>query len=198
MIPAALGFRAHSGWIALVAVKLEDRFPIPLFRERPRLVRTFSYEFRQPYHSAEKKPLGEAHEFVAQVRAEAEVLAVQAIQTAQSALQARGYDLRRCGVLAASARSLPELSRILASHALIHTADGELFREALLHGCRQQGLETLIVKEKDLLNRAGQVLNVPAAELAARLTAVGRALGSPWTQDEKFATLVACLALGIS
>ncbi len=197
MIPAALGFRVHSGWAAQVAVTLQDRFPIPLLRDRPHLVRTFTYGFRQPYHTAEKKPFGEAHKFIAQVRSEAEALAVQAIQAAQSDLQARGYEVRQCGLLASSARPLPELSRILASHALIHTADGELFREALLHGCRQQGLEALIVKEKDLLDRAAQVLELSAADLTARLTAVARALGSPWTQDEKFATLVACLALGI-
>jgi hypothetical protein len=55
MKPAALGFRVHSGWTALVAVALEDRFPIPLLRERSHLVKTFTYEFRQPYHTAEKK-----------------------------------------------------------------------------------------------------------------------------------------------
>ena len=195
MKPAALGFRVHSGWTALVAVSLQDRFPLPLFRERPNLVRTFTYEFRQPYHTAEKKPPGEGQEFINLVRSEAEALALLAIESARSGLQRQGYELRCCGLLAASARPLPELARILASHALIHTADGELFREALLHGCKEHGLETLIVKENELLARAGHALQLSAPDLTARLSALGRTLGSPWTQDEKFATLVACLAL---
>lgn len=193
--PAALGFRVHSGWTALVAVSLQDRFPLPLLRERPRLVRTFTYEFRQPYHTAQKKPLNETRDFISQVRTEAETLAGVAIHAAQLELQARGYAVECCGLLAASARALPELSRILASHALIHTADGELFRQALLHACKEHRLETLLVKENELLGRAGQALQLSATDLAALLSALGRTLGSPWTQDEKFASLAACLAL---
>jgi hypothetical protein len=51
---AALGFRAHSGWTALVAISLEEDFPLVILRERPHLVKTFTYEFRQPYHTAEQ------------------------------------------------------------------------------------------------------------------------------------------------
>jgi hypothetical protein len=54
---AALGFRAHSGWTALVAISLEEDFPIVILRERPHLVQTFTFEFRQPYHTAKKKDL---------------------------------------------------------------------------------------------------------------------------------------------
>ena len=182
----------------MVAVALEEGFPAPLLRDRPHLVRTFTFEFRQPYHTAEKKPFDQAREFIDRMRAEAEALATAAIQSAQSNLQARGYALHRCGLLTASAKPLPELNRILASHPLIHTADGELFRDALRHACEQQRLRILTVKEKELLERAGQALHLSTNELSTSLTAVGRTHGSPWTQDEKFATLVAGLALAMS
>jgi hypothetical protein len=195
MKPAALGFRVHSGWTALVAVSLEEGFPIALLRDRPHLVRTFTFEFRQPYHTAEKRPFEQARDFIAQMRTEAQALAAQVIQSARSDLRTQGYELQRCGLLTASAKPLPGLDRILASHALIHTADGELFREALLHACRQHALETVTVKEKELLERAGQALQLSANEIAARLASLGRTHGSPWTQDEKFATLAACLSL---
>jgi len=195
MKPATLGFRVHSGWTALVAVRLEEGFPVPLLRERPHLVREFTFEFRQPYHTAEKKPFEEAGRFIAGVRAEAEALAAAAVRAAQSHLHERGFELRCGGLLASSARPLPELARILASHALIHTADGELFRAALLHACHHNGVKTITVTEKELLERAGRALHLSASEIAARLAALGRAQGSPWTQDEKFATLAACLSL---
>jgi hypothetical protein len=179
----------------MVAVALEERFPILLLRERPHLVKTFTFEFRQPYHTAEKKPLDEARNFIGRTRAEAGAMADSAIQSARESLRTRGYELQRSGLLASSARPLPELPRILASHALIHTADGELFREALLEACQRCALPTLTIKESELLERACQAMHLSAEKLAERLAEVGRAQGPPWTKDEKFATLAAGLSL---
>src|SRR6266568_3335884 len=145
---ATLGFRVHSGWTALVAVCLEKGAPVVLARERVHLVETFTYEFRQPYHTAEKLLLGQARDFIERVRDEARRLAHRAIHGLQSDLQKQGIALKSCGLLLASGRPLPELEKILGSHALMR-----------------------------------------------RVTELGRPLGSPWSQDEKFATLAAWLAL---
>ena len=192
---AALGFRVHSGWAAAVVLSVEKRAPIVLVRQRVLLVETFTYEFRQPYHTAEKMPFEKAGKFVARVRAEARQLACQAIHGLHSDLEKQGYQLTRCGLLLASGRPLPELSKILASHALIHTADGELFREAIVHGCDRCGLKMESIKEKELLERARKALHVKPAELMRRVTDLGNPLGAPWSQDEKFAALAAWLAL---
>jgi len=64
---AAVGFRVHSGWTALVAVCLEKGAPVILARQRVHLVETFTYEFRQPYHTAEKMLLGQAREFISRI-----------------------------------------------------------------------------------------------------------------------------------
>src|SRR5713226_2896234 len=191
---AALGFRVHSGWSALVAMSFEKGEPVVLARERVHLVETFSYEFRQPYHTAEKMQSGQACEFIERVRDEARRLAYGAICDLQSDLQKQGLKLTRCGLLLASGRPLPGLDKILASHALIHTADGELFREALLHATARCGLHDYRIKEKELLDRAGQVLCLKSTGLMGRVTELGRPFGSPWSQDEKFATLAAWLA----
>src|SRR6202012_3150023 len=151
---AALGFRVHSGWTALVGLSLEDGLPCALLRERPHLVKTFTYEFRQPYHTAEKRTPAEARDVIAHAQADARHLAHQAIHSAQINLQNQGYELRCCALLLASGKPLPALPRILASHPLIHTADGELFREALLHASRRCGVETFTMKESELLEKA--------------------------------------------
>jgi len=192
---AALGFRAHSGWTALVAIALEDGSPHVLLRERPNLVKTFTFEFRKPYHTAEKGSSANAQEFISRVRTEARNLAWQAIRSVQSSLQHKGYELKRCGLLLASGRPLPELPRILASHALIHTADGELFREALLHASARCGIEAFPAKERGLLETASQTLQLKADALNRRLVELGTGIGSPWTKDEKLAALVAWLSL---
>ena len=79
MKQATVGFRAHSGWAAMVAVSVEKGAPTVLARERIELVETFTYRFRQPYHTAEKLPLGEARKFVALVEVEAARLAHRAL-----------------------------------------------------------------------------------------------------------------------
>jgi hypothetical protein len=192
---AALGFRVHSGWTALVAATLEKDTPVMLARQRVQLVETFTYEFRQPYHTAEKMPFEEAGKFIAGVQTEARQLAYQAIHGLQSDLEKQGYKLTRCSLLLASGKPLPELSKILASHALIHTADGELFREAIVHGCDRCGVKLDSIKERELLDLAGKSFRLKPAELLRRVTELGKPFGSPWSQDEKFATLGAWLAL---
>jgi hypothetical protein len=179
----------------MVAVCVEKSSPRVLARERVHLVETFTYRFRQPYHTAEKMPLSEACEFVAQVKAEAERLAHRAIHALQSDLQKQEFQLRRCALLLASGKPLPSFNHILASHALIHTADGELFREALSRASACCGLEIVGIKEKELLECARQTLRAQPVVLLRRVTELGKPFGSPWSQDEKFATLAAWLAL---
>lgn len=192
---AALGFRVHSGWTALVAVSLEDGSPRALLRERPHLVKTFTYEFRQPYHTAEKRPPAEARDVIANAQADARRLAHQAIHSAKANLQDQGYELKYCALLLASAKPLPALPQILASHPLIHTADGELFREALLYASRRCGIETFTTKENELLAKAMLTLHLQPDALGRQLSDLGRVFGSPWSQDEKFSALVAWLSL---
>jgi hypothetical protein len=195
MKQVALGFRAHSGWTALVAIALDEGSPLVLLRERPHLVQAFTYEYRQPYHTAQKRSSAEALDFVSRVRSEARILAWNAISSVQSSLGHQGYELKRCGLLLASGKPLPDLPQILASHALIHTADGELFREAVLHASERCGLEIFTAKESDLFERASRALRLKVDELGHRLVDLGASVGSPWAQDEKLAALVAWLSL---
>ena len=192
---AALGFRVHSGWTALVAVSLDGHSPRVLWRQRPHLVKTFTYEFRQPYHTAEKRAPAEAHTFISQMQAEAGRLACQSIEFVQTGLRKQGYELKDCGLLLASGRPLPDLTHILASHALIHTADGQLFRQALIDACQRCGCAVFSVRESELLEMASRALDRQRDQLLRRLADLGSSVGPPWAQDEKFAALVAWLSL---
>jgi hypothetical protein len=193
--PAALGFRAHSGWTAFVALALDQDEPRVLSRGRPELVRTFTYEFRQPYHTAEKMSIEKARAFVSRVDAEAKHLAQQAIRSIHTDLKKQGYELTHFALIVASAKPLPNFDKILSSHALIHTADGELFREALTHASAQYRLTEFKFKERELVDSACETFGLTAKNLTGRLTALGRQVGPPWSQDEKFAALAAWLAL---
>jgi len=196
MKKAAVGFRVHSGWTALVAVSLEKAVPTVLSRQRLQLVETFSYKFRQPFHTAETMRFEGARKFISGVRTEAEHIAYRSLRTVQLDLKKLGYHLDRVGLLLASGKPLPELEKILQSHALIHTADGELFRQALRHASTRCGLQVICTKERALLEQCVEAFSLKPSELLQRVTELGRSFGSPWSQDEKFATLAAWLVFG--
>ena len=195
MKQAAVGFRVHSGWSALVTVSLENNVPRVLSRERVHLVETFIYKFRQPYHTADRMPLEKARVFVDESLAEATRLACSALHSTQKELGKQGYELARGALLLASGRALPSLESILLSHALIHTADGEHFREALRHACAECGMKIASFRERELLERGVKTLRTKREKLLRRLTELGADVGSPWTQDEKYAALAAWLVL---
>ena len=195
MKQAAVGFRVHSGWSALVTTSLENGAPTVVSRERVHLVETFSYRFRQPYHTAGRMPLEKAREFVAGSLSEAKRLATCALRATQTSLGKQGYEVAGCALLLASGKTLPGLESILLSHALIHTADGELFRDALRCSSADCGLEITCIKERELLDRGVKTFRTRRDKLLRRLTELGTAIGSPWTQDEKYAALAAWLVL---
>jgi hypothetical protein len=195
MQATAVGFRAHSGWTALVALSLTKGSPTVLDRRRIELVKTFTYTYRQPYHTAKGMSLKEAENFIACCQDEARGLASSAIRTLQKELDRVDCKLVRCGLLLASGRPLPGLEQILASHALIHTADGELFRNAIVHASKRCRIHVQAVKERELLDRASKSLGMRPDALKNRIAELGRSFGPPWGQDEKFSALAAWLAL---
>jgi hypothetical protein len=111
------------------------------------------------------------------------------------ALANQGYQVAAAGLLLAAGRSLPDLPTVLTSHALIHTAEGEMFRDVLVRASEACALPVTGVRERDLLARAAEATGLPAPDLQRRVGEMGRALGPPWRQDEKLATLVAWLVL---
>jgi len=189
---AALGFRTHSGWAALVAVAGPAAEPAAVLRRRVELSGLLP---RQPFHAAEGLDFAAAEDLVRRAGDEAAALAERAVQDALSELRARGHAPAAVGLLLAAGRPLPGLREILASHALIHAAEGELFRDVIRRASRGCGLALVEAGERELEERASRSLRRSPAQIQGRLAEWGKALGSPWTQDEKRAALVAWVAL---
>ena len=53
------------------------------------------------------------------------------------------------------------------------------------------------VKEKELFERGAAQLRTKVTELERRVQEMGKSVGPPWTQDQKYAALVAWMALGM-
>ena len=187
---AAIGFRVHSGWAAAVTVAGAFHSPEIVDRRRVELADTNIPGSKQPYHAAAGLSLPKAKAILGRCQEATWSLARRALEEIGGA-----HPVTACGMLLAAGRPLPDLESILTSHALIHTAEGEFFRRAIAEASRQRKLPLRGVKEKELFEVCSRELNLPAAALQQRLAAWGRALGPPWTQDEKYASLAAWLAL---
>jgi hypothetical protein len=192
---AAIGFRVHSGWTAAVILCGPVDAPVVVDRRKMQLVETFSYTFRQPYHTAEQMPQQDGVKFIRSVQSDAKRLAVSALKALHKDLAGGDFKISCAALLLASGRPLPILEKILASHALIHTADGELFREGIRAACKQCELPLQAIREKELFAIATKALGIQTPVLTRRIVEFGKSLGPPWGQDEKFASLAAWVSL---
>jgi hypothetical protein len=190
--PAALGFRAHTGWAALIAVGGPASAPGFLLRRRIVLCAGKLPEAAEVYHHAAEVPLAKAEELVRRAAAAARERARAGIASATAELAAAGYQVVAAGLVTASGRPLPELATIVRSHPMIHTAEGALYRQALAEACRVPVTE---VPQKTLSAQAAARLRLAGAALDAQLAEAGRSAGRPWGKDEKESMLVAWLAL---
>ena len=110
-------------------------------------------------------------------------------------LSGEGRKPSRCGLLLAAGRALPELRATLASHALIHVGDGQHFRNALAAAAEDCGLEVERVRERDVVAALASRLGWTSDAILELLAGQRKALGPPWAQDQKLATLAAWHAL---
>ncbi len=191
--PASLGFECHSGWAALVAVGSSRREPAVVLRERVVLVvaEPGDGEAKQPFHAAQAMPFPRARAFLEAAADDVGRRARSEIDRLLAALSARGFEPVSCAILATSNRELPDLEAILASHALIHAAEGDFFRDAIAKAAKASGLAVTRIRRKELADHASQAIGLPAAELERRVALFRKSVGAPWGSDQKLAALAA-------
>jgi hypothetical protein len=187
LTPAAIGFRVHSGWAVAVAVSGSPLSPVVLDRRRIEIADRSIRGSVQPYHAAKELGMPKAESFLKRCSESSQGLAQKAIHDLRGRHQVIG-----CGILLSSGRLPVTLEETLASHAAIHTAEGEFFREVIRRACDECGLSCMGIREKELLALAAPKFG---ADVQLRLNEVGKTLGPPWRQDEKYAALVAWLIL---
>lgn len=174
----AVGFRVHSGWAAAVVVAGSIDEPVVLDRRRIVIADRAIPGSKQPFHASEDLPIEKAEQLIGKCRARSIELATEALRGLLSI-----GELRAAAVLFASGRELPDLAATLRSHALIHTAEGEFFREVVMKASEACGLPVTRIREREL------------RDLQPKIAELRKSLGAPWTEDEKLASLGAWKAL---
>jgi len=192
---AVLGIAPHSGWAAAVLIAGPPAAPRVVLRERLELADRELAGSRQPYHEIEGLPLAQAERRLAALLASAVRLAGGALERLIERARTAGVVPRAAGILDSSGQGGAPLATILASHALIHTADGNHFRDALTRACEALGLSVARVAQRELEALATAALGKSPEQLAASVKELGRGMGSPWGADQKSAALLAWLLL---
>jgi len=149
----------------------------------------------QPYHFAKNLNIPEAEEYLKSCLTASKQAALEALHGLVGELHDRHYRIVGSAILLASAHGLRPLATILASHALIHAAEGEFFREAFSKACEEMELPITGFREHDLDEDMQKVFGAEAVQIREQISALGRSLGPPWTSDQKMAALAALLVL---
>lgn len=190
---AAIGFRAHTGWAAAVTLGSTPASPEVIDRRRVNLLEPdVPWE---AYHAAGRMAPDEAEELIVRAAASAARMATQALRELITEVRTAGQEIVASGVVLSGARPLLTVAEALSSHVSKHSAEGQLYRQALLDASRACGLRVIALAERELFDAAAAQLVQSVYEVRRRINELGRELGPPWAQDQKNAALIAWLAL---
>jgi hypothetical protein len=193
---AAVGFRVHTGWASLIAVAGAALCPTVVDRRRLEMIAGNDPEAPPyVYHAAAKLPLAAAERFVREHTQAARESARAAVADAVTALREHGYEVIVAGVIVGNRPFLaPPLASIVKAHSLIHAAEGELFRQAIVEATEACRLSVTCIPAQQLYARSAADLKLSSEALLELLATVGRAAGKPWAHDQKESLLAALVA----
>jgi hypothetical protein len=192
---AALGFQTHSGWACAILAAGKGSDIEIVHRCRVILYDPMIDGAKQPFHTAEPMPIADAENYISRCRNATDQRAREAMTALQKISEDHGMSLSGACVIAASGRELPGLQAILASHALIHAAEGEFYRNTLLSAAKSLKINAQRLNRREAAMWVASRLDWSEELLVKKLGAIGRKIGRPWTLDEKLATMAAWLML---
>jgi len=174
----AAGFKAHSGWAALVVIGSSSDGFVVIDRRRIELVdETWA---KQPYHAAEDLPAAEARRLVQRGIDAAHRIAKREMRAFVK--RSAGHEIAGCAVLIGTPMPDWTIDQILSVHVRMHKAEGVLFPSALIAAAEACGLNVVAIPEKGL-------------PLDDKLTTLGKSVGPPWGKDQKTAAMTAMIVL---
>lgn len=193
----ALGVARHNGWAWFVTVAGSgEDFEVV---DRRRVMLIDADQPRQPYHhEALRVSPREAERLLGAVRASVHRNSAVALRDTLRDLAPRG-GVALLAIDGPPHRALPErLADILASHQLVHTADGEMYRSLLIEEAVALGLGVYETPRGKVLQAAAAALGSTAAEVEALTGALGAPHGPPWRKEHREAAAAAITALRVA
>jgi hypothetical protein len=191
VIRVNVGFKAHMGWVAAVAVNTDSSSPNPLYTRRIDLVTDQDRCVREPYHVAggwdglEQVPRPDnpaeivAHGLKLQTEA-----ATLRLEEFRSELTAIGLEWSAAVILTTRGYE-GGLHHSLDSHAHIHVAEGSAIRDATRIAVDKLGIARIEQDEKSSMQQSSALLRLSVAELDAQLKKDRPVDTRSWTKEHR-------------
>jgi hypothetical protein len=186
----ALGLKPRTGWAAVIVIG--GPVDAPELRAKTRIDVATTFEQGAVFHQGQALSLDEARALVH----DAELRFVEHARAELLRLVADlGCTIAGAAVVGPVAKPLPPLESVLKSHALVHAAEGELYRRVFAEASAALGVTPTRLPRDALAASITAARGLTSAEIDARLALMGKASGKPWTVDQKEATLAGWVAL---
>ena len=191
-ILVAMGLRVKTGKAIAVLLRGPVKSPTVIKRGELLLADPDEPDTWQPYHVVMDLPWKEAQR--AALRTTGLIRAAGSEAVGNWAREVRESGLELCGV-GIVAGSLEDPSKVGNPHIRAHTAEGQLFREALEMAADSLSLSRYCFVEEKIYEAGAPELACSAEALKARVSELGVAVGRPWRALEKAATAAAWVML---
>jgi len=180
---------------AVVAIMGERGSEEVLLRRRMVIIDSKIAGSAQPYNYVANKEISAAEKHLTRCASVSEQLAFKSLTQRSAELAQINFVPKAAVVLLSSTRPLPDLRIILASHPLIHTAEGEFFRQAFRGAFEKLRIPVTGIPSRDLNDCASKAFGKVVPAIRKRIDGMGRTIGAPWTTNEKAAALAAAVVL---
>ena len=192
----AIGVARHNGWAWFVTVASRGTDFDVVDRRRVELIDPD--QPKQPYHhDALRVSATEAQRLLDAVHESVRRCTAGALSETLSALKDHG-EIDVLAIDGPPRRRVPdELEEILASHQIVHTADGEVYRSILVEEAIAAGLGVFEAPRGKALSLAADALGQTVSHVERLTGELGKPLGTPWRKEHRAATAIAITALTV-
>jgi hypothetical protein len=187
---AALGLKVKTGRAIVVAVR--GPLEAPEVLAKTQIDVAFTFEEGAVFHAAESLEIEEARRRIGDAEARFAALAERGLAAFAAGLDA---PVVAAALAARAATPPPPLESILASHPLVHAAEGELYRRVFTAASAAIGVRPSRIPPDAAAARIAAAVGLTPAAVMDQLAAMGKASGRPWAADQKQAALAAWVAL---
>jgi hypothetical protein len=192
---AAVGLAIHTGWAHAVVVVLRENALVIVHKERIAFWDPLRHGDAHFYHRAADIAFETAESMIAADEQHARRIAAESLRSLAEGLASRDFRLVVARVADKVRKPLPSLAKILASHALIHAAEGALFRSIALTELGKLVDDAAEMDSAILPATLSGTAHLTPRSVTAQLDHAGKLSGPPWTQEHRACAQAAWLAL---
>ncbi len=188
----AIGFRVKTGRATAVVMAGPASAPRVLSRKSLQLWDPAVPESHQPWHAEFELPAEESALIVPKALEAVERVALSALRELVGEVQTGQGVILGISLVAGSATD-PESIR--NPHMRAHAREGQLFPHALAAAARTMGIPSATMVEAEVFASAAAKLGKSPDAIKIAVTEMGRAVGKPWSAEEKCAAAAAWITL---